>query len=181
MRWLALCAVALLCACHDAGNDTLARVKTQYAALLQVGTPAQSRDFDALLKELRAIPKSSRARGEADKLVRAIEAARGSTVERPLAVAATPLPDLGAPQVQAQLEATRAECERLAKELNSDVGESPCGATNADGGSINQRRCASAEGEQRKQRLEVLDACRRRADELVASLEHDHPADGGHE
>jgi hypothetical protein len=157
MRRLALCAVTLLCACHDAGDDALAKVKTQYAALLQVGTPAQSRDFDALLKELDAIPKSSRARGEADKLKRAIEAARGSSIERPLAVAATPLPDLGAPRVQVQLEATRAECERLAKDVSG------------------------TEGEQRKQKLELLDACRRRADELVDALEHDHAADGGHE
>lgn len=150
------CGVLLLCACDDAGKDTLAKVKTQYAALLQVGTPAESRDFDPLLKDLDSIPKSSAARGEADQLAKAIRSARGMKVERPLAVPAGPLPDLGAPEVQAKLEQTRAECERLAKELGGK------------------------EGDERKQKLELLDACRRRADELVASLEHAHEDGGTH-
>lgn len=156
MRWLVPCALLLLLACKDAGDDVLAQVKTQYTSLLQTGTPAQSRDFEKLLETLATIPKSSHARKEADQLKAAIETARGPKIERPLAVPATPLPDLGAPELQARLEATRGECERLAKDLSG------------------------AEGEARKQKLEVLDACRRRLDELIDSLEHDH-ADGGHE
>lgn len=150
---LLLVVVLALCACKDEGKDTLAKVKTQYAALIAVGTPAQSRDFDALLKDLDSIPSSSGARAEADKLKAAIVAARGPRAGRPLAVPARPLPDLGAPEVQAQLEATRAECERLAKELGT------------------------LDGDARKAKLELLDACRRRTDELIESLEHEH--DGG--
>ena len=147
------CALLVLLACHDAGQDTLARVKGQYTALLQAGTPAQSRDFDALLKELDSIPKSSRARAGADELVRAIAAARGGVVERPLAVA-SPVPPVGPEAVQRELTQTRAECERLAKELSG------------------------VEGEARTGKLELLDACRRRADTLADALVHGHD-DGG--
>src|SRR4051794_25631626 len=142
-------------ACRDAGDTQLAKVKTQYVALLEVGTPAQSRDFEALLHELAEIPSGSHARPEADRLRQAIEAARGSVVQRPLAVAPAPLPELGAPELQARLESTRAECARLAQELSGKNGDD------------------------RKRQLEVLDACRRRADALVDSIEHVDAPDGG--
>ncbi len=149
---LVLLVLLALCACHDEGRDTLAKVKGQYAALIQAGTPPRSRDYDALLKDLESIPKSSRARAEADQLVRAITNARGPALERPLAVA--PRPD-----VNAELAEARAECERLVKEL------------------------AALDGDARKAKLELLDACRRRADTLNEALTHGsapgEAADGG--
>ncbi|MBK7860827.1 MAG: hypothetical protein IPJ65_19940 [Archangiaceae bacterium] len=149
-----------LAACRDAGDEVLARTKSTYAELLQVGTPAQSRDFDAVLKALDSIPSSSHARAEADKLKHAIEAARAQPAQRPLAVAPAPLPDLGAPALQAELENTRVECATLAQRLSGLTGDA------------------------RAQAMEVLDACRRRADELVDSIEHGKhpegaPVDGG--
>ncbi|MBL8957668.1 MAG: hypothetical protein JNK82_43235 [Myxococcaceae bacterium] len=141
----------VLLACTDErGKETLAKVKGQYAALVQAGTPPRSRDYDALLKDLESIPPASNVRKEADVLIRAITHARGPALERPLAVA-------GRPDVNAELAEARAECERIAKELPGLGGEA------------------------RKAKLEVLDACRRRADELSESLAHGpDPADAGH-
>jgi len=138
----------LVAACHDAGQDTLAKVKTQYGALVQAGTPPRSRDWDALLRELESIPKSSRARPEAEQLVRAITTARQGAVERPLAVA-------GRADIAAELNAARAECEQLAKDL------------------------AGLEGDARKAKLDVLSACRRRADAISNALAHGAHEDGG--
>lgn len=154
MRRLAVTLTLLLLACHDAGQDTLKVAKGQYEALLTAGTPAQSLDFLKVKQTLDSIPSSSRAYDEARKLSKAIDAARGQPIGRPLAVVATPVPDLGAPELQRQLEAARAECERLAKDLSG------------------------AEGDERKHKLEVLDACRRRVDDLSDAIAHSEP-DGG--
>jgi hypothetical protein len=152
-----LASVLLVAACHEGGEDTLRQVKAQYAALVQVRTPPQSRDFDALLRSLESIPQGSRARAEGDRLRQAIETARGGAIPRPLAVAAAPLPDLGVPQLQAQLESTRAECERLARQLGGK------------------------EGEARTLQLDLIDACRRRGDELFDQIEHSqHPVEAAH-
>ena len=65
-----------------------------------------------------------------------------------------PLPDLGSPALQARLDATRVECARLATALSGLTGEP------------------------RAKQMEVIDACRRRLDDVVEQLEHAH-ADGG--
>jgi hypothetical protein len=155
LRKMLACLLAL-CACHDAADDALAHARSRYQELAQAGTPAQSHEFEAVLRELRTVPPSSHAGPEAAKLVRAIEAARTMAPRRPLAVGATPLPDLGAPELQRRLEGARIDCERLAQELGTLSGDT------------------------RQQKLVELDGCRRRVEALSEQIEHSEgESDGG--
>jgi hypothetical protein len=95
-----------LAGCHDPGRDTYRTAQGQYDALMKAGTPAQSRDFDLVLKTLASIPQSSRARGDADALAKEISDARARV---------PPPPPVRSPQEE--LIATRAECQRLKSEL----------------------------------------------------------------
>jgi hypothetical protein len=126
-----------LAACHDAGADTLAAARTRYDALTKAGTPVASRDFDAVLAQLRAVPAGGRSRAEADALERQIEDAR----KTPPVVLAAP-----ARSLDEQLAQARIECDGL------------------------QHQLPALEGDARKAKLELFDACRRRAAELEAKL-----------
>jgi hypothetical protein len=101
----------LLCACHDAGRDTLDSARGRYQTLRDGRVPMQSHDYDAVLSQLASIPNSSRAKADARAL--------GAEIEKGRAVVPPGPADPPGSQAQSELDHTRAECERLRAEAKS--------------------------------------------------------------
>ncbi|MBN1204946.1 MAG: hypothetical protein JXB05_08475 [Myxococcaceae bacterium] len=95
----------------DEGPKQLAQAEARYADLIQRGVPPRDPAWDGVIAAFEAIPKDSKARAEADRRLEALRALRGNLPPRPLATPGATGP--GTDVVDAQ----RAECERLAKEL----------------------------------------------------------------
>lgn len=157
-RWAAVvCVLGLLVwpGC-DEGPKQLARAEAQYSDLIQRGVPPRDPAWDAVIAAFEAIPKDSRARPEAERRLEALRALRRTLPPRPLAT-----PGATGPGTDA-LDAQRAECERLAKEL----GMAPEG--------------------RREEAGRALGACMKRLVQMEASAHppgeggHEHGTDGGH-
>jgi hypothetical protein len=99
-----------LCACHDAGRDTLDSARGQYQTLRDGRVPMQSHDYDVVLSKLASIPDSSRSKSDARALAAEIEKGRAAVPPAPATS------DAGALE-QSDLEHTRAECDRLRGEV----------------------------------------------------------------
>jgi hypothetical protein len=150
-RWAAVaCVVGLLVlpGC-DEGPKQLARAEAQYSDLIQRGVPPRDPAWDAVIAAFEAIPKDSKARPEAERRMEVLRTLRGTLPPRPLAT-----PGAAGPGTDA-LEAQRAECERLAKELG-----------------------VAAEGK-REEVGRALGVCRERLARMEASAHP--PGEGGHE
>jgi hypothetical protein len=97
----------------DKGPEQLAKAEAQYADLVQRGVHPKDPAYDAVIAAFEAIPRDSKARPEADQRLAALRAVRGALPPRPLATPGATGP--GASKVDAQ----RAQCEMLAKELGT--------------------------------------------------------------
>lgn len=108
----AVCALGLwgLPGC-DKGPEQLAQAEAQYADLVGRGVAPRDPAWDSVIATFEAIPRDSKARPEAERRLQALKALRGNLPPRPLAT-----PGATGPGTDA-VEAQRAECERLAKEL----------------------------------------------------------------
>jgi hypothetical protein len=106
--WKFLGPLLILCACHDAGRDTLDAARGQYQTLRDSRVPMQSHDYDAVLSTLASIPESSRSKSDARALADQIEKARATA---PMLAAHEPRGPTAAE--------TRAECERLRTEAKT--------------------------------------------------------------
>lgn len=112
-RWTAVaCVLGLLVlpGC-DEGPKQLAKAEAQYADLIERGVPPRDPAWDAVIASFEAIPKGSKARPEAELRLEALRTLRGTLPPQPLAT-----PGATGPGTDA-LDAQRAECARLAKEL----------------------------------------------------------------
>jgi hypothetical protein len=140
----------------DEGPKQLARAEAQYSELIQRGVPPRDPAWDAVIAAFEAIPKDSRARPEAERRLEVLRTLRGTLPPRPLAT-----PGATGPGTD-ELEAQRAECEKLAKELG-----------------------VAAEGK-REQVGRALGVCRERLARMEAAAHppgeggHEHGTDGGH-
>jgi hypothetical protein len=121
-RWMNRRVVAALCMLGllvlpgcDKGPEQLSKAEAQYADLINRGVPPRDPAWDAVIAALEAIPKDSKARPAAERQLAAIQTLRGKLPLRPLATPGATGP--GADAVEAQ----RAECEKLAKELGTAV------------------------------------------------------------
>ncbi|MDY7227620.1 hypothetical protein [Hyalangium rubrum] len=101
----------------DKGPEQLAKAQAQYADLVQRGVNPRDPAYDAVIAAFEAIPKDSKARAEADARLAALRALRGPMPPRPLATPGATGPGTG------ELEAQRAACEALAKELGTAPSE----------------------------------------------------------
>jgi hypothetical protein len=107
-----LCVMALLVLSGcDKGPEQLARAEAQYTDLVQRGVPPRDPAWDSVIAAFEAIPKDSKARPQAELRLATLRTLRGNLPPRPLATPGATGP--GADAVEAQ----RAECEKLAKEL----------------------------------------------------------------
>jgi len=158
-RWLAamvgVLALLVLPGC-DEGPKQLAQAEAQYADLVGRGVSPRDPAWDAVIAAFEAIPKGSKARPEAERRLETLRTLRGKLPPRPLAT-----PGATGPGVDA-VEAQRAECERLAKELGT-----------------------AAEG-QREEVSRALAACREKLVRLEAAAHPpgeggaEHEQEGGH-
>lgn len=83
---LVLLAVAALSGCkRDESAARVAKLKAEYAALVDARTAPGAPAFDALAKKLEAIPEDAKAHGEAQRLLQAIRQAQRRAPARPLA------------------------------------------------------------------------------------------------
>jgi hypothetical protein len=95
----------------DRGPEQLAQAEARYTELIQRGVPPKDPAWDSVIAAFEAIPKDSTARPKAELRLAALKALRGQLPPRPLATPGAVGP--GADAVEAQ----RAECEQLAKDL----------------------------------------------------------------
>jgi hypothetical protein len=95
----------------DEGPQQLARAEARSAALIERGVPPRDAAWDEVIAAYEAIPRDSKARAQAEQRLETLRALRGNLPPRPLAT-----PGATGPGTDA-VDAQRAECERLAKEL----------------------------------------------------------------
>lgn len=103
----------LVCPGCDDSPKQLAKAEAQYADLVQRGVPPRDPAYDAVIAAFEAIPKDSKARAEAEQRLAALRALRAPLPPRPLATPGATGPGTG------ELDAQRAACEALAKELGT--------------------------------------------------------------
>jgi hypothetical protein len=135
----------------DEGPKQLAQAEAQYTSLVERGVAPKDPAWDAVIAAFEAIPKGSKARPEAERRLETLRALRGNLPPRPLAT-----PGVTGPGADA-VEAQRAQCERLAKELG-----------------------AAAEG-QREEVRRALTACREQLVRLEAAAHPPGEGTAGHE
>lgn len=131
----------------DEGPKQLAQAEAKYADLVGRGVAPRDPAWDSVIAAFEAIPKDSKARPEAERRLEALRALRGTLPPRPLAT-----PGVTGPGADA-VEAQRAECEKLAKELGT------------------------ASEAQREQVRQALTACREKLVRLEATAHP--PGEGG--
>lgn len=111
---LLLAIVGLLAACRDEAAERFARARLTYENLLESGTRPSAKEFDPVIADLAAVPRSSRHYAEAQRLLTAINLGR-THVRTPLALAPK---TSRSPELDAQLRA----CARLAELIGVDGG-----------------------------------------------------------
>jgi len=97
----------------DDGPKQLAQAEARYTDLVSRGVSPKDPAWDSVIAAFEAIPKDSKARPEAERRLGTLRALRGNLPPRPLAT-----PGATGPGTDA-VEAQRAECARLAKELGT--------------------------------------------------------------
>jgi hypothetical protein len=112
---IALCALGLV-ACHRVPEDPYPKARAQYEQLVLSGARPTDPRFDPVVKELEQVPATSPNRPEAEKLLAAIHAGRGTLPPKPLAVPG------GEPNESPDITAQRQACEALAKRLGTADG-----------------------------------------------------------
>ncbi|HYH96868.1 hypothetical protein [Hyalangium sp.] len=144
-----LLGLLVLPGCDD-GPKQLEKAKARYVELVDRGVPPRDPAWDEVITALEAIPKDSKAWPEAEQRLEALRTLKGRKLpSRPLAT-----PGVTGPGADA-VEAQRAECERLAKELGT------------------------AAEERREEVSRALGACREKLVRLEAAAHP--PGEGGHE
>ncbi len=84
---LVLAALSLvLTACtNDEGPAALSRARTRYEALVSEGRSPKDPAFNDVIAQLQTVKPNSKSHAEAQRLLQALERARGPSAPRPLA------------------------------------------------------------------------------------------------